>query len=942
MRFTLAGIFLLAITASAFGQAEGQVVTMGFSSGYYRPNCWTPLKIHLKSKVADAQTYKLTVVQEDMDHDRVIYSRLVTLSGNTAQAKGEEDVWAYFLPQPRDFTRENIKIFICDTNGKQLVQIPITATSGVLNDLDAPQPGSWGNSGRRGNKLVLIVKDPASNNPRAPYGLDTHGITEDITFGPISSADLPTEAVAYQCVDTIVLLNFNPSGMSKETLFAIEQWVKEGGRLVVCTGRNWLEIKSSEIGEMLPVVIDGVDDHERDGKSLRRLAGLPDRDEVERYFESFRKVKAASTQPFADATTRPTRTSVGDVENLRPYLWNDSPSLNQPGVFYDPWSHVNGDSTIIRATPKPGALVNEWSMSSPKSPYLARWMYGQGMVVWVAQDLGDPALIEPQSLDSKLPALPNPQKGGVDSQYWGWPQVWDAVLDLQHNVGEETVTRGMAIYDEAFNRQISFTRWFADYQKYGPAGNGVDPSRAYFQFMNAGNRPLGLLALVVLFFIGYWLVAGPGSYFFLLARKRVQHSWTVFALCALGATVLAGGIVRLVFRGPPELHHVTFVRAGQGQPAIARSHMGLLIPRDGIQHIRLPGTEKEVSASITPYPVHREHLTGTADVEAVSYLEYEVPTRLTGASSDVEVQIPYRSSQKRLEAHWVGNLPGVIEGQAEVVNAARGLPGQTLTGKLTNSTGVDLYNVYLVYHATPSLPGRGQDDWMMRIIPPQNQSVAWPKGQTIDLAFLFREGLRGMYDQLENNELTDPATKQRFPAVWAQLNFIWMKHWQKSGKSDQDRISPGDRVGFSDADRAFLILSLFDRLRPLAPDDDELKQRFEYDMGKRVEILRYAERELDASHIVSSGQLLVLARSEPENKSPLPFPLEVEGVKIEGTGPVYYQFAVPITQRPAPTTQPSEERRPEPPPPDVERSGAPPVRPNVPRRPNPPRNRNIR
>src|SRR5690606_38571400 len=114
-----------------------------------------------------------------------------------------------------------------------------------------------------------------------------------------------------------------------------------------------------------------------------------------------------------------------------------------------------------------------------------------------------------------------------------------------------------------------------------PAGmSGVtDLGRALLSAMEHSGRGAGYVAIAVLFFIGYWVIAGPGSYFFLAARRKAHFSWLAFGACALVATALTAGIVKLVLRGPPEVRHVTLVRVGPDGHAVAWSNVGLYIPR---------------------------------------------------------------------------------------------------------------------------------------------------------------------------------------------------------------------------------------------------------------------------------------------------------------------------------------------------------------------------
>ena len=92
----LVGIILLAMNSAAFAQAEaeGEVESMGFH-GWYRPNCWTAMKIRLRPKTGASRDYQIQVIQEDMDRDHVSYTRRITLTGNPEGRKIEEKVWVY-------------------------------------------------------------------------------------------------------------------------------------------------------------------------------------------------------------------------------------------------------------------------------------------------------------------------------------------------------------------------------------------------------------------------------------------------------------------------------------------------------------------------------------------------------------------------------------------------------------------------------------------------------------------------------------------------------------------------------------------------------------------------------------------------------------------------------------------------------------------------------
>ncbi len=80
-------------------------------------------------------------------------------------------------------------------------------------------------------------------------------------------------------------------------------------------------------------------------------------------------------------------------------------------------------------------------------------------------------------------------------------------------------------------------------------------------------------------FVVYWLVAGPGIYFILAARKQANFSWFFFGLTAVAATGLTALLVKAVVRGPPKLQHVSVVRYAAGESdGVIDSRFGVVYP----------------------------------------------------------------------------------------------------------------------------------------------------------------------------------------------------------------------------------------------------------------------------------------------------------------------------------------------------------------------------
>src|SRR5439155_21486108 len=278
---------------------------------------------------------------------------------------------------------------------------------------------------------------------------------------------------------------------------------------------------------------------------------------------------------------------------------------------------------FARAQLKPGAIIEElikWDdAGKDTSPWLARIGYGAGCVSWVAQDLSEP------NIAGRAKA--------------GWPFVWDRVLDYKSDL------------------LIADTRTTDDMKRpYGP-GAVADISHSLLPAMELSSKSRALISIAVVFFIAYWVVAGPGVYFYLLTKSRPQLSWFLFAFSALVATLLTVLVVRLVVRGSPEVAHVTIIRSAPGEPTICLSRFGLYIPRDGAQEIKLPDVAAKEVSYLTAYPEHPSHAQG--DIEFPAQIPYVVPLRDANSDDPVAIDVPYRSTLKKFQARRVGPVGGV-------------------------------------------------------------------------------------------------------------------------------------------------------------------------------------------------------------------------------------------------------------------------------------------
>lgn len=825
MRCFLAGFVFLVLGLSSgvlaqIDERKSFVESMGFNRAY-RVDAWVPMVVNLTSTAGEAAEYQVQVVQPDIDGDRVIYSRLITLNPGVSQK-----YWAYFRPQPTGLEaatpaelQRMLRVRVCTRDGKELLILPLTNT---LSDVD-PKTGF---SVRRGKKVVLAVTAGAATPAWLDYEPGTaYGLIEDVEFIKVLPEHLPESAIGYEMVDAVVWFDGNAAELSmsgSRKLQAMQEWVRQGGQLVVCHPDEAFRI--DPFADMLPVHLKGPDN--------KPVATIVNRKDFE---------------PLHRLATAPLRAAEGGDERKR---------------IADRWDRVITPEIpfrVARAPFKGEALVEEWVEWTPqeggdRTPYIARNAYGLGSVTWVAQDLGDRSIT------------------GANSS--GWPHVWDRVFGWKNN------TTLIKLVDPRVKNDV----WGKEVDEWG-AGQLADLGGVFLSATDHKGKAGAYVFLVILFFVGYWIVAGPGSYLFLAGKGQRQLSWAVFAVAALGATLLTVGVVKLVLRGEPEVKHVSIVRLAADQPAVIDSRIGLYIPRDGGQKIELKDVAPDALSYITPLAIHPQHLGNPATFSDTK--EYQINVRDVSGVDPVEAVIPYRNTLKKIQAHWVGKLAEGIDGWAGLVAQqsvdvdlnGKVVRGGVIEGRLTNKTGHDLKNLVIAFRfQEAAADGTVQDqDWVLFV-------PWWKKDQGLDLLRTFAEA-EYLTDKAHDLYMTGAAKNPirgplGGPNSWSEF---WLKYMKTLAGTDGLVDDSGRSVTQSVA-----VMTLFDRLPPLknAPHMNYA----------RAELMRRGGRNMNLSHAMAAGNLVVLA--EVDN-APLPFPLEVEGSRMQGEGTIYYQASLPIKNRSA-------------------------------------------
>jgi hypothetical protein len=848
MRSLWAGFILLLLLASAAGaQATGVVQQLGFG-GNYRADCWTPLLVHLDSTLSTTAEYQIQVSQQDLDQDIVVFTRTITLG--PAGPAGHGDFWVYFLPQPSNgglrgpnnaaSLSDVLKVHLFDKKGKtHIAALRIAPEALSVTDIEQ---ASIGSSAELAPKLVLAVVGENGNTHAEEYN-GLLGATERVLIMPVSPRQLPDHAIGYQSVDAVLWLNGDWSKIQGSPQFsALQQWVKHGGQLAVCQPSDRTQLESLDNAGMLPIIAKAGPGgawqvRNREKKDVRHL-------------EDIAVVGA-----------------VGFNEGLR---------------TWEALSKADRKFEIAYAKAQPDAMVDAWvswdaegDKPAEKTPFIARRAYGTGAVTWVAQNLGAPELASCNDPLYKPP--PNAPPKVIYTS--GWPRIWDRVFGWRNQ--SRSATEIKAAYGENTNDPQ-----YAE-------GSSVDVGGGVIHEMEHSGRSSVYIVIAVLFFIVYWIIAGPGSYLYLAGKKRKGLSWTIFGASAVVATVLTVFLVKVVLRGGAVAKHVTVVRmipeapAADGSPRFSAdisSRIGLYIPKDGYQRIELPAAGPERIAAVAPYAIPPNWLKKESDAGFTDTARYTLDTDPILAGQAVNTEFFFRSTLKKVQGQWSGTIAEGIAGSVKLLKA--NADGQPIGGVLTNKTGRNLTNIYFVftYGWVDSNSSGDRDEDRLFYLP------SWPAGAAIDLAAEY-----------PNSSLISEKSPGYNDKIRGRLEPGRGQSWTRYLYSDLPKGFTSQQ--YEDQKRDYLfsypLMALVDRIGPSrkpTPDSD------------RHNVIRRGFRDMDVSPLVASGKLVILAHAKG---SPMPLPLMVNGDPVESSGVTFYEIALPLDREelrpPPPATKPTSQ-----------------------------------
>ena len=256
MRLILAVGLLAAAATPAAAQIEGRVRRVGLFEGgdpIVRAGCQAALVVELRWIGNTPFDGELRINRQDRDGDVIASAQRVQLPPDAEWHTFE----VYFTPIALNNT-DVVSARLFDAEGRQ---ISLRTDAGEeVKSLDSPLFSSL-----PPEELLVVDLTSPRKLPHAAW-LDRRRYESsqpDKVFSrrvrSMNPADLPARWQGLEMVDAIIWDDADPSALGVQQTQALVEWVENGGRLLITSGKNWQLLAASPLAESLPVRIEGVE-----------------------------------------------------------------------------------------------------------------------------------------------------------------------------------------------------------------------------------------------------------------------------------------------------------------------------------------------------------------------------------------------------------------------------------------------------------------------------------------------------------------------------------------------------------------------------------------------------------------------------------------------------------------------------------------------------------
>jgi len=409
----------------------------------------------------------------------------------------------------------------------------------------------------------------------------------------------------------------------------------------------------------------------------------------------------------------------------------------------------------------------------------------------------------------------------------------------------------------------------------------------------SGEAVVGTLAALTLFVV-YWLLAGPGGFGLLRARRLSHHAWLAFVATAAIFTAIAWMGGAALRQGNVRMQHVTFIdhisMAGRGaqsdEPQYQRAStwFSAYLPGYGPTRISVdsqPGVRNLLTSWMTPPAGTPQRFPNTD--------RYAIPL-----GSPADYPVPARATAVQMEATWLGNvdpswgsMPIAIEGHP-VREHVTERPEQlvSVSGQLRHALPATLRQVVILHVSSIRTPLRREmpaTDGRPAPIPNAPGELlnfgrivvrdSWEAGEILDLGReLYPDGARNLVRDGRGRDGLAAAIDGRYASEFAV----------RGGLAVDLTPSPARARLYMEA------LSLFSLMKPPSWTREQ-----SIGLGERTEqrLLRNFGRDLDLGPWFGRPCIVILGFLE---STPSPVPIRIDGIEPPSDGLTVVRWICPL------------------------------------------------
>ncbi len=379
-------------------------------------------------------------------------------------------------------------------------------------------------------------------------------------------------------------------------------------------------------------------------------------------------------------------------------------------------------------------------------------------------------------------------------------------------------------------------------------GVPVDLFGGMNQFIGFEKKTTIYMLIAVLFVIAYGLLATWGSWFALMRRKMLKHSWTVFFLVSAAASLLGVLAVQAIQGVGTELHQLTIVDGTVDSSVVTAHGFFGLKTSSYLQDVQvwLPQGPPEFDDSprsphylrpMSPKIELNESAGRFADTKR--YKSEPARAQLLG--------VPIRATLKQFEGYWRGTMSGQLSAHIRMLKNTEVGDSPFATGStITNNLGHDLVDCYLI-------EAKGDPDASILEGTRSGSLVVHPIGQISD----------GEVVKLGERHFAMVLRTKKFPAEYKLRDFHkpWVRDLRPfTGNLSLASFQQDPFHAITDVQRSILLLTTFAEYDPV---QDSSNQTY-YGGFSRIELSQANSRWLDRSNELTRRTMLLVGFAKDE------------------------------------------------------------------------------